>query len=230
MNTYGLREFYEKVLGSYYEAHATPEMRKRVEEKKLTIKGAFDWMLSKAQKIHADVTENQWAYDEMMHYFTFCNEGDTYKTDKEIKAEEERQKQEAEKRVAKAADRRKDHAERVAKWATLTPEQIAADIKRSRWLKKHSWHKGKSDEELDGLIADDEAMEARRKKETEERKAKEAEKKRIAEEKAKAKAEREAERKRKEEERAKAKAEKEAAKKAAEDSKPKWHTEQLSLF
>lgn len=221
MNAYSLEEFYKKVLKEYYEAHATPEIRARVKEKKLTIKGAFDWMVSKAHKINAAVTENQWAYDEMMHYFSVCNEGDTYKTDEEIKAEEERLKSEAEKRKEKAEHKRKAHAERVAKWQGLTPEQIAADVRRTRWLKKHSWHSGKSDEEIDRLIAEEEVQERERKARDAERKAKEAEK-------AKAKAEREAAKKRKAEERAK----KEAEKKAAKDSKAKvkFKAEQLSLF
>lgn len=219
MNAYSLEEFYKKVLKEYYEANATPEIRARVKEKKLTIKGAFDWMVSKAQKINAAVTENQWAYDEMMHYFSVCNEGDTYKTDEEIRAEEERLKSEAEKRKEKAEQKRKAHAERVAKWQGLTPEQIAADVRRTRWLKKHSWHSGNSDEEIDRLIAEDaERAEAKRKADAAAKKA--------AEEKARAKAEREAEKKRKAEERAK----KEAEKKAAKERKAKFKAEQLSLF
>lgn len=201
MNTYSLEEFYKKVLKEYYEINATPEIRARVEEKKLTIKGAFDWMVSKARKINAAVTENQWAYDEMMHYFSVCNEGDTYKTDEEIKAEEERLKSEVDKRKEKAEQRRKQHAERVAKWQTLTAEQIAVEVRRTRWLKTHSWHSGKSDDEIDRLIAEEEAQEK-------ERKAKEAEKKRKADEHAK----------------------KDAEKKAAEERRAKFQSEQLSLF
>ena len=225
-----LDTFQQNRLDAYFTEHATEEIKARRKEKKLTIKGAYGWLESRLRKMVEDgevsissggcvVGDDQWCYNEMMHYFTFCNEGDTFKTDKEIKAEEERQKQEAECRKVKADELRKTHAERVAKWATLTPEQIAAEVKRTRWLNKHSWNKGKPDEEVDRLMAEDEEREAERKKAAEAKKAKEAEKKRIADEKAKAKAERE-----------KAKAEKEAAKKAAEERKNKWQTEQLSLF
>lgn len=225
-----LDTFQQKRLEAYFNAHATEEVKSRRKDKKLTIGGAYKWLESRLKKMVEDgevgissggcvVGDDQWCYDEVMHYFTFCNEGDTYKTEKEIKAEEERQKREAEERKVKAEELRKTHAERVAKWATLTPEQIAAEVKRTRWLKKHSWNKGKPDEEVDRLIAEDEEREAKRKQEAAERKAKEAEKKRIADEKAKAKAERE-----------RVKAEREAAKRAAEERKAKWQTEQLSLF
>lgn len=218
-----LDAFQRKRLDAYFSKHATPELKARREERKMTIKGAYEWIKTKLQKtveVGGTQTSNgvcivgddQWCYDEMMHYFLVCSEGDTYKTDEEIKAEEERLKSEADKRKEKAEKKRKQHAERVAKWQTLTAEQIAADVKRTRWLKKHSWLSGKSAEEIDRQIAEEEAQEK-------ERKAKE-------EEKAKEKAEREAEKKRKAEERAK----KEAEKKAAKDRKAKFKAEQLSLF
>lgn len=225
-----LDTFQQKRLDAYFAKHAPADIKARRESKKMTIKGAYEWIKTKLQKTIADdgaqmtnggciVGDDQWCYDEMMHYFTVCNEGDTFKTDKEIKAEEERQQEESERRNRQAEQKRKEHAERVARWQTLTPEQIAADIRRARFLDKHSWHKGKSDEELDKLIAEEAEREEAR------RKADEAAKKAAAE-KAKAKAEREAEKKRKAEEKAK----KEAEKKAAEERKAQWQAEQLSLF
>jgi len=205
-----LDTFQKKRLEAYFTANATDEVKTRREEKKLTIDGAYKWLESKLKKMVEDgeikpnssgcvVGDDQWCYDEVMHYFAVCDEGDTFKTEAEIKAEEERIKAEEEKRKEKAVKLWKEHAERVAKWANLTPEQIAEDIERIKYLRKHPWEKELTPEEIAERQRKALEEQAKRNAEAEEKEKKEAEKKRKAEEKeakAKAKAEQE-ERKRK---------------------------------
>lgn len=188
-------EFQKKRLEAYFNAHATDEQKSRRQSHGLTIGGAYKWIESKLRRAGTDgeiapsasgviVGDDEWCYAELMRYFTDCEEGDTYKTEAEINAEEERQKAEQVKRDEKAAALRKEHAERVAKWALLTPSEIREDIERVKWLRAHPYHAHLSAEELEQKRK--EAFEAERKRqiEAEAHEAKEAERKAKAEAKA----------------------------------------------
>lgn len=210
-------KFQQDRLDAYFKTNASDEIKARRVENKMTIKGAYEWIKTKLQKtigeeatLKGDVVigDDQWCYNEMIHYFTMCKEGDIYRTGKEIEEEAERQTIEIEKRRAKAAKLREAHRERVKRWAEISAEEIAADIRRARYVKKHSWLEGKTAEVIDKAIAD----EATRKEEAE---------RKAAEKKAKyaAKREREEEQKRKTEERA-----------AKEAEKQKIEESQLTLF
>lgn len=190
-----LEQFQKQRLESYFTAHATDAQKSRRAEMKLTIDGAYKWIESKLQRACADgeitpsasgviVGDDEWCYAELMHYFTECEEGDTFKTAAEIKAEEAKQAAEQAQRDKQAAEKRKEHAERVAKWQTMTQDAIREDIARTQYLRRHPWHKNLTAEELAQKRT--EALEAERKrKEAEaEREAKEAERKRRDEERA----------------------------------------------
>ena len=190
-----LEQFQKQRLEAYFTAHATDEQKSRRAERKLTIDGAYKWIESKLKRACEDgeitpsasgviVGDDAWCYAELMHYFTDCEEGDTYHTEAEIKAEEAKQAAEQAQRDKQAAEKRKEHAERVAKWQSLTPSEIREDIARTQYLRKHPWHKNLTAEEL--AQKREEALEAERKRrEAEaEREAKEAERKRRDEERA----------------------------------------------
>lgn len=181
-----LEQFQKSRLEAYFTAYATDEQKSRRDEKKLTIDGAYKWIESKLHRAVEDgditpsasgviVGDDAWCYAELMRYFTDCEEGDTFKTEAEIKAEEAKQAAEQAWRDAQAAEKRKEHAERVAKWQTMTQDAIREDIERTRYLRKHPWHKDLSAEEL--AQKREEALEAERKRQAEaaERKRKDEE-------------------------------------------------------
>lgn len=183
-----LEQFQKQRLEAYFTAHATDKQKSRRAERKLTIDGAYKWIESKLQRACVDgeitpstsgviVGDDAWCYAELMHYFTECEEGDTFKTAAEIKAEEAKQVAEQARRDKQAAEKRKEHAERVAKWQTMTRDAIREDIARTQYLRKHPWHKNLTTEEL--AQKREEALEAERK-----RKEAEAERKRRDKEKA----------------------------------------------
>jgi hypothetical protein len=183
-----LEQFQKQRLEAYFMAHATDAQKSRRAERKLTIDGAYKWIESKLHRAceNGEITpsasgvivgDDEWCYAELMHYFTECEEGDTYHTEDEIKAEEAKQAADQAQRDEQAAEKRKEHAERVAKWQTMTQDAIREDIARTQYLRKHPWHKNLTAEEL--AQKREEALEAERKrKEAEaEREAKEAERK-----------------------------------------------------
>lgn len=190
-----LEQFQKQRLEAYFTAHATDEQKSRRAERKLTIDGAYKWIESKLQRACADgeitpsasgviVGDDAWCYAELMRYFTDCEEGDTYHTEAEIKAEEAKQAAEQAQRDKQAAEKRKEHAERVAKWQTMTQDAIREDIARTQYLRKHPWHKDLSAEELAQKREEALEAESKRREAEAEREAKEAERKRRDEERA----------------------------------------------
>ena len=190
-----LEQFQKQRLEAYFATHATDEQKSRRAERKLTIDGAYKWIESKLQRACVDgeitpstsgviVGDDAWCYAELMHYFADCEEGDTYHTEAEIQAEEAKQAAERAQRDKQAAAIRKEHAERVAKWQTMTQDAIREDIARTQYLRKHPWHKNLTAEEL--AQKREEALEAERKRKQAEaeREAMEAERKRRDEERA----------------------------------------------
>ena len=162
--------FQQRRLEQYFRQNAMPEVVARRNEKGLTISGAYEWIKSRilksADKIDADgqrsgcmVGDDQWCYDEMMHYFANCDEGDTYRTPEEMAAEEERQRKETAERHEKAVKLWAKHRKRVEEWQGKTVDEIRIIIHKE----KHPEDREKTPEEIAAI--EHTKAEARRKEE-----------------------------------------------------------------
>ena len=175
--------FQQRRLEQYFRQNAMPEVVARRNEKGLTISGAYEWIKSRilksADKIDADgqrsgclVGDDQWCYDEMMHYFANCDEGDTYRTPEEMAAEEERQRKETAERHEKAVKLWAKHRKRVEEWQGKTVDEIRVLIHKE----KHPADREKTPEEIAAI----ERAKAESRRKEEERRQRE-EKRRAAE-------------------------------------------------
>ena len=162
--------FQQRRLEEYFRQNAMPEVVARRKEKGLTIKGAYEWIRSRilksADKIDDGgegsgclVGDDQWCYDEMMHYFANCNEGDIYRTPEEIAEEEERQRKEKVERHEKAVKLWAKHRKRVEEWQGKTAQEIRVLIHKE----KHPEDREKTPEEIAAI--ERAKAEARRKEE-----------------------------------------------------------------
>lgn len=165
----------EQKLLDYFKSNASEALLKKVMDGRKTIQGASKYLYSYAKsKIsdrdrHGEVcvyVDPEEVFGMFMHYMEDEKEGAIYKTEAEIKAEEERkakEKAEAEKRKAEAAAKKAAEEAEAARIAALTPEERAAEEK-AKAEKKAAEEAAKA------------AAEAERKAKAEaERKAKEAE-------------------------------------------------------
>ena len=175
--------FQQRRLEEYFRQNAMPEVVARRKEKGLTISGAYEWIRSRilrsADKIDGVdqqdgcmVGDDQWCYDEMMHYFANCNEGDTYKTPEEIAEEEERQRKEKVERHEKAVALWAKHRKRIEEWQGKTVDEIRVLIQKE----KHPADREKTPEEIAAI----ERAKAESRRKEEERRQRE-EKRRAAE-------------------------------------------------
>ena len=131
----------EQKLLDYFKANASEALLKKVMDGRKTIQGASKYLYSYAKsKIssrdrHGEVcvyVDPEEVFGMFMHYMEDEKEGAIYKTEAEIKAEEERkakEKAEAEKRKAEAAAKKAAEEAEAARIAALTPEERAAEEK-----------------------------------------------------------------------------------------------------
>lgn len=185
MNAYDIETFQKEVLEKYFQENAPIGVRTRREDKKMTMNGCWEWIKSKIQRIASTkggvaVTDNDFVYNEMMAYFTECEEGDKYRTEEEIENEkrkaDEAEKREEERKIEEEKDRKKkaemlwnEHKKRIERWAGMSQDQIKCEIYR----KHHTWLDGKTDSEILDEIERDNERKAEQAKKCAELKAKE---------------------------------------------------------